>query len=540
MADQLAIAIKNSRLHSLNQDLLRQTERRARLLTAANTVGQQTASILNLDTLLPQTVDIICDAYGFYYAGVFLLDETGEWAVLHAGHGAAGKAMLKAGHKLKVGGNSMIGASISLREARIALDVGEEAVFFRNPHLPHTRSEMALPLMVGQDVLGAVTVQSVEERAFSDDDITTLQTMADHLAVAIRNGQLLEALKRTHAELLRTKTYEALATATTEAIHWIGNKALPITTTVRRMALDLEADSVDVASLQEDLELIGTSADLIVEVKESLLGPARERQPRPAMLADVTSAAAFHSGVPQDMLAFEVDPQTPRVRVDTTQLARALGNLFKNALEADAQQITLSIGPAQEQGYVALRIADDGTGIAPEVIDKIWAPFITTKGADHSGMGLPACLHILSEMEGNITVESKPGEGTTFTVLLPASDAGDAAYLGDAPDHVMLIADDDAWANFVEQALVTANKTVTHQTTVEGVAEADLILVEEALRATPIDEVLTALQQAGAAEKAIVVAAALKVERATGYLQAGAKDVVLKPYTLSELAALLT
>ncbi|MGD9099490.1 MAG: GAF domain-containing protein, partial [Anaerolineae bacterium] len=242
MADQLAIAIKNSRLHRSNQGLLRQAERRARLFQAANEVGREVASILDLDELLPKTVDIICDAYGFYYAGVFLLNQTKEWAVLRAGRGEAGKAMIAARHKLKVGGNSMIGAAVGLREARIALDVGEEAVFFKNPHLPHTRSEMALPLVVGETVLGAVTVQSVEERAFSNDDIQTLQTMADHLAVAIHNAQLLKELEAAHSELLRTKTYEALATATTQAIHWIGNKALPITTTVARMRGDLGDD----------------------------------------------------------------------------------------------------------------------------------------------------------------------------------------------------------------------------------------------------------------------------------------------------------
>src|SRR5512136_1234961 len=200
MADQLAVAIKNSRLHQQNQDLLHQTQRRARLLQAAHAVGHRVTSILNLDELLPKTVDIICDAYGFYYAGVFLIDDAGQWAVLRAGRGAAGVAMIAEGHKLAVGGNSMIGAATGLREARIALDVGEEAVFFKNPHLPHTRSEMALPLVVGDDVLGAVTVQSVEERAFSDDDITTLQTMADHLAVAIRNAHLVKELERAHAE----------------------------------------------------------------------------------------------------------------------------------------------------------------------------------------------------------------------------------------------------------------------------------------------------------------------------------------------------
>ena len=157
-------------------------------------MGRQATLILDLDKLLPKTVDIICDAYGFYYAGVFLVDSAGKWAMLRAGHGAAGSVMIAQGHKLEVGGNSMIGWAIANHQARIALNVGEDRVHFKNPLLPHTRSEIALPLTVGDKVLGAVTVQSVEERAFSDEDILTLQTMADHLAVAIHNARLMKDL----------------------------------------------------------------------------------------------------------------------------------------------------------------------------------------------------------------------------------------------------------------------------------------------------------------------------------------------------------
>ncbi len=538
MADQLAIAIKNSRLHRLNQSLLRQSERRARLFQAANEVGQQVSSILNLDELLPQTVDIICDAYGFYYAGVFLLDETGTWAVLRAGHGEAGAAMLSAGHKLKVGGNSMIGAAISLREARIALDVGVEAVFFKNPHLPHTRSEMALPLIVGDAVLGAVTVQSVEERAFSGDDIKTLQTMADHLSVAIHNAQLLKELQAAHSELLRTKTYEALATATTQAIHWIGNKALPITTTITRMKEDLNDEPLDIESLREDLDMVEESARLIVDIKEALLGPAREHRPRPASMADVVQAAAFHTGVPPARFTLIVAPDTPLVLADTTQLVRALGNLLQNSIEASAKKITVTIAPAAEAGYVSVSVADDGHGIQPEMMDKVWASFVTTKGPGHSGVGLPACLHIVTQLEGNITLDSQPGQGTTFTLQLPAS-ADAAADMSAAPASIALIDDDDDWARFVTNVLTAAGKKLVRHTSPEGAAEADLILVDETLLAMPIGDVLLGLRDAGVTDKTIVVATAMKVERTTRYMQAGVRDVALKPYTPAELAALL-
>src|SRR5687768_12871709 len=103
--------------------------RRANLLAAAAQASQNMTRILDIDELLPKTVDIICEAYGFYYAGVFLIDSAGEFAVLKAGRGEPGRIMIENNHKLAVGGNSMIGACTSLNEARISLDVDTEKVW---------------------------------------------------------------------------------------------------------------------------------------------------------------------------------------------------------------------------------------------------------------------------------------------------------------------------------------------------------------------------------------------------------------------------
>ena len=540
MADQLAVAIKNSTLHRQNQVLLRQTERRALLLQAAHEVGRQVTSILDLDELLPKTVDIICDAYGFYYAGVFLVEEGEEWAVLRAARGEAGAAMIAEGHKLKIGGYSMIGAAIYLREARIALDVGAEAVHFKNPHLPNTHSEMALPLVSGNNVLGAVTVQSVEERAFSSDDITALQTMADQLAIAIRNAQLLKELKRAHAELLRTKTYEALATATTEAVHWIGNKALPITTTVARMEKDLQAGEIDTASLLEDLGLVAESARQIVEVKENLLGATRDQQPRPVLLADLWQAAAHERKVPAGMLTIKGEPAAALAMGDSTQLVRIFGNLLQNALEANAKQISVEMSPAEASGFTVMRLEDDGEGIPIENQDKIWASFFTTKGASHQGLGLAACLHVISQLEGRIILDSQPGQGTNITILLPASQEPVHKVDFSSLSHsILLIDDNDVWANFVTSTLTNAGHTVLRRAAAQGSTDFDLILVDEAIESVPVLEVLQDLKDVGVAGKVLVVSSGLKVENVTAYLQFGIRDAVLKPYTPQELADLV-
>jgi GAF domain-containing protein len=170
-------------------DRTRDLERQAVQLATAADVGRAAASILDLDTLVRQVVELVQDRFKLYYAGLFLLDKGGASAVLAAGTGEAGRTMRERGHKLEVGGVSMVGAACAQREARIALDVGEEPNRFDNPLLPDTRSEMALPLVVGERVIGALDVQSSEPAAFSKGDIAVLQLVADQVAVAVDNAR---------------------------------------------------------------------------------------------------------------------------------------------------------------------------------------------------------------------------------------------------------------------------------------------------------------------------------------------------------------
>lgn len=182
---------------------------RTRSLQAAAEVARATTSVLDPDELLRQIVDLVRERFNLYYVGLFLLDEERRFAALRAGTGKAGQQMLAQGHRLEVGGESMIGWCVANAEARIALDVGEEAVRFDNPLLPYTRSEMAFPLRSRGRVIGAMTVQSVEEAAFDEADIAVMQTMADQVAVAIDNALLfvetqaaLEEVEATHRRYL--------------------------------------------------------------------------------------------------------------------------------------------------------------------------------------------------------------------------------------------------------------------------------------------------------------------------------------------------
>jgi methyl-accepting chemotaxis protein len=191
----------------------RDLERRSVQLQAAAEVSRTAISVRDLDALLSQVTHLISKQFGFYHVGIFLLDESEEYALLQAANSEGGQRMLEKEHRLKVGEQGIVGYVTNVGEPRIVLDVGTDAVHFNNPLLSETRSEMALPLKLGGQVIGALDVQSREEGAFDEEDATVLQTMADQLAIAIENARLLQETRQTVHELSTAAT-EMLAVAT--------------------------------------------------------------------------------------------------------------------------------------------------------------------------------------------------------------------------------------------------------------------------------------------------------------------------------------
>jgi GAF domain-containing protein len=174
--------------------------RSAQLETAAQ-VAREAAAIRDVGQLLDVTVRLISERFGFYHAGLFLVDEAGDYAVLQVASSEGGQRMLARGHKLKVGEEGIVGYAAGTGRPRVALDVGADAVFFDNPDLPDTRSELALPLKVRERVIGVLDVQSTQKAAFSEENVAILQTMADQVALAIVNARLLEESERALREL---------------------------------------------------------------------------------------------------------------------------------------------------------------------------------------------------------------------------------------------------------------------------------------------------------------------------------------------------
>jgi len=467
---------KNKHLLQQNERMFSMLERRHKLLETAARVGQMVTSILDLDELLKHTVNIICSEFSLYYSGIFLVSEDGQWAVLRAGYALAGRKMMAENYHLHVDEKSMIGSSIITQEAKIALDVAGEESRFKNPFLPDTRSEMALPLVVQSQALGALTVQSDQLNAFTEEDITSLQAMADQIAIAINNAQLMFKLEAATAEIVRTKTFEAIATATGEAIHWVGNKAAPIPGSVKRVREDLvyilalasqlnesdakneslaaavqtvkeeaEAKGIDlekilaemsamkknrlqalvsVESLLEDLDIAENSAVTILSIKEGLIGPARQRNDAPVSLSEMITTTVANMGLPDGVVELDWAEDMPNAFVDARQVEQVFNNLIKNSWEAMTQTLEPRIFVKgmrdANPNFVLVTIKDTGPGIPKEIQEKIWVSFFTTKGGSGgTGLGLSSVMQIVNQHGGSISLESEVGKGAMFSVRLP-------------------------------------------------------------------------------------------------------------------------
>jgi GAF domain-containing protein len=200
---QRLIASLEERVLQRTQELEGQQQivmRRSLQFEGINRVARAISSTRNLHETLPQIASVISDQFGFYHVGIFLNDSANLYALLTAANSEGGRHMLERGHQLKIGEQGIVGNAIGSGKPRIALNVGEDAAYFNNPDLPSTRSELALPLISVNQVIGALDIQSTEANAFSSDDIEVLKTLADQVSLAIQNARLFDQTQKALSE----------------------------------------------------------------------------------------------------------------------------------------------------------------------------------------------------------------------------------------------------------------------------------------------------------------------------------------------------
>lgn len=343
-------------------------DKRTSQLQAVADVGKSITSYRDLSELLRQAAQLIHDNFGYYHVGIFLLDERREYAVFAATNSEGGKQMLENGHRLKVGGTSIVGYVTENLKARIALDVGQDAVYFDNPFLPETRSEMALPLVAGGQLFGVLDVQSEESQAFTEDDIATLQILAEQIAVAIQNANLFSETERA-LETARMLYGEASRDAWSKIIRSeprIGYVATPPATTQTR------SDSLDpdLAKAFGSGDLItsndGLSLSIPITVRGQVIGAIRLRKPEiaDAWTEDETSLAIALSDQLSSALESARLYRESQQRAARESLVSDISARLSAASQIDAilRETVQELGQAIGNASVSFQLLDQAAG----------------------------------------------------------------------------------------------------------------------------------------------------------------------------------
>jgi len=320
---QIQLQQRNRELDDLSGQLeLRVDERtkelskRSQQLKAIADVARSLATLRETKQLLPAIAELINQRFGFYHIGMFLLDDGKEFAILRASNSEGGNNMLARGHRLKVGEQGIVGYATSSGKPRIALDVGEDAVFFNNPDLPDTHSEVALPLIFGNEIIGALDIQSTESNAFSQDDVEIFSVLADQVSVAIQNTRSLEQAQQAlhEAEISSRQatgqTWEHFAeTVKIKGYRYDGIRPEPIKQTTKTIVqkdahsvpvqlrgqtigrLKLRASDTSHKWTDDELAIVESTADRVAIALESarLLEDAQKRATRETFLSEMAS-----------------------------------------------------------------------------------------------------------------------------------------------------------------------------------------------------------------------------------------------------------
>ncbi|HYO87401.1 MAG TPA: GAF domain-containing protein [Candidatus Limnocylindrales bacterium] len=195
-------AVTREKFSLLVADLENRIIARNRDFAATQEIARYAASQVNLQTLMERVVDLVAASFpAIYHAQIFLIDADREYALLRASTGEAGRLLLRRGHRLAVGSQSVIGQVTDTGELVVARDTAASPVHRRNEFLPDTRAELAIPLKIGAVIIGALDVQSREADVFTPDLVAALQTMADQVSITIQNARLYEEASRRSADV---------------------------------------------------------------------------------------------------------------------------------------------------------------------------------------------------------------------------------------------------------------------------------------------------------------------------------------------------
>ncbi len=434
LAGQAAVAIENARLHNRAEQEIAERrqaeaalEKHAARLELLNQISGPIAATLDLDELFDKAASLVQEHFGYYHVSISLVDREAGQIVMKGKAGQMAESF-PPDHVLDIG-QGIAGWVAEHGETQVVNDVDQDPRYVNlYPEQVPTKSEMSVPIRVGEVVRGVLDVQCPGSDAFNEDDRLVMETLADQIAVAIENARLYEAEKeqrrlveQSQSRLVQSAKLTATGRLTASLAHEINNPLQAIHNSLQIMiSFDL-----DPQEQQEYLQMADEDVERLIKMVGRMLDFAR-RPEQEKKRVDVnhvvertlklSSKYLQHSDV---VLRRDLAPDLPPVLGTPGELQQVFLNMVLNAVDAMPDGGTLRVKSYVDgDEHIAVAFVDTGRGIHPEHRGRIFEPFYSTK-EEGTGLGLSISYNIVERHQGEIMVDSEVGEGTTFTVRLP-------------------------------------------------------------------------------------------------------------------------
>jgi len=432
-------------------------QRRTDYLAASAEIGRLVTSTLDLETIYKSSVNLITERFGHYYAGIFTVDESGFTAMLQEATGEPGQILKERKYSLPVGSNSVVGIATKTGEVVVINNTALDTQHSQNPLLPETKAETAIPLKIGNRIIGVLDIQSTEVNSFLEDNIAILQLLADQISVGIDNARSYNLAQQAIEEMREVDRLKSqfLANMSHEL-------RTPLNSIIGFARVILKGIDGPVTELQQqDLTAIFNSGQHLLGLINDILDLSRIEAGKMDLTFDnvnikelITSVMSTAAGLVKDKpieLLTEVEEDLPTVWADAMRIRQVLINFLSNASKftEEGQIIVKAVieKTNKEKPAVMISVTDTGPGISQEDQVKLFQPFSQvdaslTRKVGGSGLGLSICHHFIQMHNGQIGVHSTVGKGSTFYFTIPVAKGDEKTGKHDS-EHVILAIDDD-------------------------------------------------------------------------------------------------
>lgn len=431
LANQVATAIQNARTFQEIENAEKEIRRRAVELATVAEVSAQASTSLDVNRLLKSVSDLTKERFDLYHAHIYLIDPDDEGVLLlAAGAGDVGRQMVELGHAIPVENpNSIVATAARERRGVIANDVSHNPAFLPNPFLPNTRSEMAVPMIVGNELLGVLDVQANVLNRFLETEVQVMSTLASQVAVAVQNARLyaeqvetadqLREVDRLKSEFLASMSHELRT---------------PLNSIIGYAEVILDGiDGPISGEMEEDVSAIYSSGKLLLSLINDILDLAKIESGQleldlgpvevETFLGELVESSRILAKDKALDLVLEIDPLLDTIVVDRIRLQQIMNNLISNAVKF-TEQGQISVCAGRQDGVAVFKVVDTGMGISSDKLDLIFERFrqadqSSTRRAGGTGLGLAITRQLIEMHGGKIWVESEIGKGSTFAFTIP-------------------------------------------------------------------------------------------------------------------------